>query len=114
MLIDLQRFCRVQFCATHILHAVLSDAASISASSRVLKLLIFNSSGASGRSIAVFALSMTKSWWIFVRDSIAEKLGKVGIIEDYKITDGNGVGFVVTFEDKSSTWFFEDELKPVS
>ena len=49
-----------------------------------------------------------------VSSAIAEKLGKVGIIEDYKITDGNGVGFVVTFEDKSSTWFSEDELKPVS
>ncbi|BAZ90725.1 cytochrome B6 [Cylindrospermopsis raciborskii S07] len=49
-----------------------------------------------------------------VSSAIAEKLGKVGVIEDYKITDGNGVGFVVKFEDKSSTWFFEDELKPVS
>ncbi|MEY3255621.1 MAG: hypothetical protein RLZZ29_752 [Cyanobacteriota bacterium] len=49
-----------------------------------------------------------------VSSAIAEKLGKVGIIKDYKITDGNGVGFVVTFEDKSTTWFFEDELKPVS
>ncbi|MBG0742364.1 MAG: DUF2862 domain-containing protein [Cylindrospermopsis raciborskii KL1] len=49
-----------------------------------------------------------------VSSAIAEKLGKVGIIEDYKITDGNGVGFVVKFQDKSTTWFFEDELKPVS
>lgn len=49
-----------------------------------------------------------------VSSAIAEKLGKVGVIEDYKITDGNGVGFVVKFEDKSSTWFFEDEVKPVS
>ncbi|QNP28514.1 cytochrome b6f subunit PetP [Cylindrospermopsis curvispora] len=49
-----------------------------------------------------------------VSSDIAGKLGKVGVIEDYKITDGSGVGFVVTFEDKTSTWFFEDELKPVS
>ncbi|MCH4903058.1 DUF2862 domain-containing protein [Cylindrospermopsis raciborskii CHAB3438] len=49
-----------------------------------------------------------------VSSAIAGKLGKVGVIKDYKITDGGGVGFVVTFEDKSSTWFFEDELKPVS
>jgi len=27
--------------------------------------------------------------------------------------DGSGVGVVVEFDDKYSTWFFEDELAPV-
>jgi len=44
---------------------------------------------------------------------IANKLGKVGIVKDFKMTDGSGVGLVVQFDDKSSTWFFEDELKAV-
>ncbi|MEM7725894.1 MAG: DUF2862 domain-containing protein [Cyanobacteria bacterium P01_A01_bin.45] len=48
-----------------------------------------------------------------VSKGIAEKLGKTGIIQDYKITDGSGVGLVVLFDDNSSTWFFEDELKVV-
>ena len=48
-----------------------------------------------------------------VSPAIANKLGKVGTIKDFKITDGSGVGLVVQFDDKSSTWFFEDELKPV-
>ena len=30
-----------------------------------------------------------------VSSSIAEKLGKVGIIEGYKVTDGAGIGVVV-------------------
>ena len=48
-----------------------------------------------------------------VSKAIAEKLGKTGIIQDYKMTDGSGVGLVVLFDDNSSTWFFEDELKVV-
>jgi hypothetical protein len=44
---------------------------------------------------------------------IAQKLGKVGTIEGYKVTDGAGIGVVVKFDDNSSTWFFEDEIKPV-
>lgn len=44
---------------------------------------------------------------------VVSKLGKVGTVKGYKMTDGSGVGVVVEFEDKSSTWFFEDELKPV-
>ena len=43
---------------------------------------------------------------------VASKLGKVGTIKAYKMTDGSGVGLVVEFEDKTATWFFEDELKP--
>lgn len=41
-------------------------------------------------------------------------LGQIGTIKDFRMTDGSGVGIVVQFEDKSATWFFEDELKPVN
>ncbi|MBD0343594.1 MAG: DUF2862 domain-containing protein [Coleofasciculus sp. Co-bin14] len=44
---------------------------------------------------------------------VVSKLGKVGTIKDFRMTDGSGVGVVVQFEDNSATWFFEDELKPV-
>ncbi|MGH1397188.1 MAG: cytochrome b6f subunit PetP [Trichormus sp.] len=44
---------------------------------------------------------------------IAKKLGQVGIIEGYKVTDGRGIGVVVKFDDNTSTWFFEDEIKAV-
>ncbi|MCF4968015.1 cytochrome b6f subunit PetP [Nostoc sp. CMAA1605] len=44
---------------------------------------------------------------------VAQKLGKVGIIAGYKVTDGSGVGVVVQFDDNTSTWFFEDEIKAV-
>ncbi|MBC1238730.1 MULTISPECIES: DUF2862 domain-containing protein [Nostoc] len=44
---------------------------------------------------------------------IAKKLGQVGVIQGYKVTDGKGIGVVVQFDDNSSTWFFEDEIKPV-
>lgn len=48
-----------------------------------------------------------------VSPPIVKRLGQVGTIMGFKMTDGSGVGVVVQFEDKSSTWFFEDELKPV-
>jgi hypothetical protein len=48
-----------------------------------------------------------------VSGQIASTLGKVGVIKDFKMTDGSGVGVVVEFNDKTSTWFFEDELKPI-
>ncbi len=48
-----------------------------------------------------------------VSGEVAGKLGKEGIIREFKMTDGSGVGAVVQFDDKSSTWFFEDELKVV-
>jgi Protein of unknown function (DUF2862) len=44
---------------------------------------------------------------------VVKKLGQVGIIQGYKVTDGGGIGVVVLFDDNSSTWFFEDEIKPV-
>jgi hypothetical protein len=45
---------------------------------------------------------------------LVSKLGQIGTIKDFRMTDGSGVGIVVQFEDKSATWFFEDELKPVN
>lgn len=47
-----------------------------------------------------------------VNRKIVDKLGKVGTIKDFRMTDGSGVGVIVQFEDKSATWFFEDEIKP--
>ncbi|BAZ86312.1 cytochrome b6f subunit PetP [Dolichospermum compactum] len=47
-----------------------------------------------------------------VSSAIAQKLGQIGIIEGYKVTDGKGIGVVVKFDDNFSTWFFEDEIKP--
>ncbi|MBD2576359.1 DUF2862 domain-containing protein [Oscillatoria sp. FACHB-1406] len=47
-----------------------------------------------------------------VPTEVAAKLGKVGTIKEYKMTDGSGVGAIVKFDDKSENWFFEDELKP--
>jgi hypothetical protein len=46
-----------------------------------------------------------------VSNGVAGKLGQVGTITDFKMTDGSGVGAVVEFPDQSATWFFEDELK---
>ncbi|QOV23042.1 cytochrome b6f subunit PetP [Anabaenopsis elenkinii] len=48
-----------------------------------------------------------------VSATIAKKLGQIGIIQGYKVADGCGIGVVVLFDDNSSTWFFEDEVKPV-
>ena len=48
-----------------------------------------------------------------VASSIIDKLGQVGEIKDYKMTDGSGVGVIIKFDDGTSTWFFEDEIKAV-
>jgi hypothetical protein len=48
-----------------------------------------------------------------VSQDVVSKLGKVGTIKEFKMTDGSGVGAVVAFDDRTSTWFFEDELKLV-
>ncbi|PMB17916.1 cytochrome B6 [Fischerella thermalis CCMEE 5205] len=45
--------------------------------------------------------------------TIVKRLGQIGTIEGYKMTDGSSVGIVVKFDDNFSTWFFEDELKLV-
>jgi hypothetical protein len=47
-----------------------------------------------------------------VSPGIVSKLGKVGTIRDFRMTDGSGVGVIVQFDDNSATWFFEDELRP--
>ncbi len=47
-----------------------------------------------------------------VSNNVADKLGKVGTIKEYKMTDGSGVGVIIQFDDQSATWFFEDEVKP--
>jgi hypothetical protein len=46
--------------------------------------------------------------------SVVKRLGQTGIIQGFKVVDGQGIGIVVEFEDKFSTWFFEDELQAVS
>ncbi|MDB9496382.1 DUF2862 domain-containing protein [Spirulina major CS-329] len=48
-----------------------------------------------------------------VSGDVADKLGKIGTIAGYKMTDGSGVGALVEFDDKTKTWFFADELKEV-
>jgi hypothetical protein len=48
-----------------------------------------------------------------VNGRVVDKLGKIGTIKDFKMTDGSGVGVIVQFDDRSTTWFFEDEIKPV-
>lgn len=46
-----------------------------------------------------------------VSNKVVGKLGQVGTIKEFRMTDGSGVGAVVEFPDRSATWFFEDELK---
>ena len=46
-----------------------------------------------------------------VSPPIIKRLGQVGTITGFKLLDGRGVGVVVQFEDKFSTWFFEDEIR---
>lgn len=48
-----------------------------------------------------------------VSPKVGQRLGQSGVIEQYKMVDGSNVGVVVKFDDNFSTWFFEDELKPV-
>lgn len=48
-----------------------------------------------------------------VRPEIADKLGAVGTVKEFKMTDGSGVGAFVEFDDNTSSWFFEEELRPV-
>jgi hypothetical protein len=43
---------------------------------------------------------------------VIERLGKIGVIKEFRMVDGSGVGAVVKFDDNFSTWFFEDELEP--
>lgn len=48
-----------------------------------------------------------------VSEEVAQKLGEVGTIKGYKMTDGSGIGAQVQFDDQYKTWFFEDELEAV-
>lgn len=48
-----------------------------------------------------------------VSGEIVNKLGKQGTITEFKMTDGSGIGAVVEFDDKTATWFFNDELQPI-
>ncbi len=47
-----------------------------------------------------------------VDQSVVGHLGKSGTIRQFKMVDGSGVGVVVEFDDKFTTWFFEDEIVP--
>ncbi len=47
-----------------------------------------------------------------VSRDVAGYLGKSGLVSQFKMVDGSGVGVVVSFDDKYATWFFEDELGP--
>lgn len=45
-----------------------------------------------------------------VSQDVVGHLGKTGVVRQFKMVDGSGVGVVVEFDDSFSTWFFEDEL----
>ena len=42
-----------------------------------------------------------------------KRVGKMGLIQEFKMVDGSNVGLVVKFDDGFATWFFEDELELV-
>lgn len=46
-------------------------------------------------------------------ETVIKKLGKTGTILGFKMVDGSGVGCIVQFDDRTSTWFFEDELEVI-
>jgi len=74
-------------------------------------ILGFNSLGVTmevGQKVCVYRLRDR------VSPLIAKRLGQIGVVQDYKMTDGSGVGFLVKFTDNSATWFFEDEVRPVT
>ncbi|MBF2035342.1 MAG: DUF2862 domain-containing protein [Leptolyngbyaceae cyanobacterium T60_A2020_046] len=45
-----------------------------------------------------------------VSQDLVARLGQVGVVRQFKMVDGSGVGVVVQFGDDFSAWFFEDEL----
>lgn len=50
-----------------------------------------------------------------VDKKLAARLGETALIQDFKVLDGQSVGALVSFEsDNFTTWFFEDELRPVA
>jgi hypothetical protein len=46
-----------------------------------------------------------------VEANIGRKLGEVGTVAGFKIVDGSDIGLIIQFEDKTSAWFFEEELE---
>ncbi len=49
-----------------------------------------------------------------VAKTLANRLGKTGIVKDLKVLDGQNIGALVAFEaDQYTTWFFEDELRAI-
>ena len=46
-----------------------------------------------------------------VSPPVVKRLGQIGVIQGFRMTDASGVGVVVKFQDNFSTWFFEDELR---
>jgi Protein of unknown function (DUF2862) len=46
-----------------------------------------------------------------VPTEVVQKLGQTGVVRDFKVVDGRGIGMLVQFDDKFATWFFEDELE---
>jgi hypothetical protein len=40
------------------------------------------------------------------------KADPTGIVTDYRVTDGKGIGVVVQLSGGGSTWFFDDEITP--
>jgi Protein of unknown function (DUF2862) len=46
-----------------------------------------------------------------VEANIGRKLGEVGTVVGSKIVDGSDIGVIIQFEDKTSAWFFEEELE---
>lgn len=48
-----------------------------------------------------------------VSGEIVQRLGQTGTIQDFKMTDGSGVGVLIQFADQYATWFFEDEVEAV-
>ncbi|MGB3787003.1 MAG: DUF2862 domain-containing protein [Phormidesmis sp.] len=50
-----------------------------------------------------------------VAKQLASRLGEIGVIQDFRVLDGQNIGALVSFEsDNFTTWFFEDELRPVA
>ena len=49
-------------------------------------------------------------------ETIINQLNKnpIGTIKEFKMVDGSGIGFWVEFEENIGTWFFEEELIPIS
>ncbi|MEM6867453.1 MAG: DUF2862 domain-containing protein [Cyanobacteria bacterium P01_F01_bin.3] len=49
-----------------------------------------------------------------VAKELAARLGDIAIVKEFKVLDGKNIGALVSFEkDDFTTWFFEDELRPV-